>query len=87
MVGARDLGAFNVSNTPQATFTLRRSSGVIGSTSSRVRGSFSLFRSNFQQKGGLLLRRGVSGLRVVVKKLGLLDWVFWLINKKDYSRG
>jgi len=30
MVGARDLGAFNVSNTPQATFTLRRSSGVIG---------------------------------------------------------
>jgi len=47
MVGARDLGAFNVSNTPQATFTLRRSSGVIGSTSSRVRGSFSLFRSKF----------------------------------------
>ena len=76
-VGARDLGAFNVSNTPQATFTLRRSSGVIGSTSSRVRGSFSLFRSNFQQKGGLFIEKRSkriksSGEKAGITRLGIL---------------
>jgi hypothetical protein len=74
---ARDFGAYNVANTPQATFTLRSSSSRKGTVSSKVRGSFFAFRSNFQKKGDLFIeKRGKriksGGEKAGITRLGIL---------------
>jgi len=87
MVGARDLGAlmFLILLRLLLLFVVLLVLLVLLRAGFVVRSLCSVLI--FNRKAVCLLRRGVSGLRVVVKKLGLLDWVFWLINKKDYSRG
>jgi len=68
---AKDLGAYNVANTPQATFTLRPSSSPLGSISSRMRGSFNAFRSNFIQKGGLFIEKRGKRIKSGGEKAGI----------------
>jgi len=74
---ARDFGAYNVANTPQATFTLRPSSSRVGTVSSKVKGSFFAFQSNFQKKGDLFIeKRGKriksGGEKAGITRLGIL---------------
>jgi len=68
---ARDLGAYTVANTARATFTLRPSSSPLGSVSSKVRGSFSAFKSNFLQKGGLFIEKKEKRIKTGGEKAGI----------------
>lgn len=68
---ARDLGAFTVANTARATFTLRPSYSPLGQVSSKVRGSFSAFRSNFLQKNGLFIEKKEKRIKTGGEKAGI----------------
>jgi hypothetical protein len=68
---ARDLGAYNVANSPQATFTLRSSGSRLGFVSSKVRGSFFAFRSNFQKKGDLFIEKKEKRIKSGGEKAGI----------------
>jgi len=68
---ARDLGAYNVYNTPRATFTLRASASPLGGISRKVSGSFSAFRSNFLKKGNLFIEKKEKRIKSGGEKAGI----------------
>lgn len=65
---ALDFGAFTVSNTARATFDIRPSSNKVGEISSKVRGSFGNFASNFIQKNGLFIEKREKRIKSLGEK-------------------
>ena len=69
---ALDLGAFEVSNSPAATFKLQSSQSRSPSLlPSRASGSFNRFSTNFRQRGGLFIERREKRIKSSGEKAGI----------------